>query len=100
MNKLPKAEKIYILVRGDLPRSAQAVQAGHALAELIMQRGIRPDCWAGTLVYLKVQHEEELRRWLRDVPDVVPFYEPDLGNSLTALATLNKEEGFEALRLL
>lgn len=100
MNKLPKTDKIYVLVRGDLSKSAQAVQAGHALAELIMQRGVRPDVWTGTLVYLKVQHEEELKRWLRDVPEGVPFYEPDLGNSLTAIATMNKEKGFENLRLL
>lgn len=30
-------EKLYILIRGDLPKAYQAVQAGHAVAEFMLR---------------------------------------------------------------
>lgn len=54
--------KMFVLTRRDLPKSYQAVQAGHAVAELLL-RG-QPNGWDnGTLVYLGVDNEDELKKW-------------------------------------
>lgn len=55
-------EKIYILVRKDLSRGQQAVQGGHAVAEYLLHGP--PTAWDnGTLVYLGVRNETELKFW-------------------------------------
>ena len=92
--------KMYVLVRDDLSKSQQAVQAGHALAEYLIKK---PDTqWSnGTLVYLKVRGEEELYVWKERLKDLaVEFREPDKNNELTAIATVHGGKEFIKLRLL
>jgi hypothetical protein len=90
-------QKLYVLVRGDLSKSQQAVQAGHAVAEYCKQKEWG---WAnGTLVYLRVRDEDELREWANKVDKHCPFYEPDIGNQMTAFAVLGEHKGFDLLRL-
>lgn len=85
--------KLYVIVRRDLSKSQQAVQAGHAVAQFLI------DCpnsgWTnGTLVYLRgPEGHEGLMDLFTDVsyiePDYLrPFYEPDIGNEVTAFAVL------------
>lgn len=99
-------EKLYVLVRKDLSKSQQAIQGGHAVAEYLL-RG-RLSFWDnGTLVYLAVHNEEELKSW-GEIFDIlcawwVPFREPDRNNELTAIAALldaDEQEVVKGLRLL
>jgi peptidyl-tRNA hydrolase len=104
-------QKLYVLVRSDLSKSQQAVQAGHAVAEFCKSEAHRsgwvgrdytnlPWRWTnGTLVYLKVRDECELREWANKIDNHHPFYEPDIGNQMTAFAVLGDREGFDQLRL-
>jgi len=99
-------EKLYVLVRKDLSKSQQAIQGGHAVAEYLL-RG-RLSSWDnGTLVYLAVEDEDELKSW-GEIFDIactwwVCFKEPDKNNELTAIAVLLEEyeqDLVEDLRLL
>lgn len=55
-------KKLYVLVRKDLSKSQQAVQAGHAVAEYLL-RGPLTIWGNGTLIYLGIKNEEELKWW-------------------------------------
>lgn len=106
--------KLYVLVRSDLSRAHQAVQAGHAVAGWCLERSFRlhwdgreiqriPLWENGTLVYLKVRNEEELLRYAELLPEGYVFREPYWEHSATALAVLGVEgvkEKFESLNLL
>jgi len=97
------SEKLYVLVRKDLPAQQQAVQAGHAVAEFLL-RGPKSDWSNGTLVYLGVRNSEMLRRWLVKLSDLelptAVFKEPDLNNEMTALAvSTDRHDVFRSLRL-
>ena len=97
-------KKLYVLVRKDLGVSQQAVQAGHAVAEWVLKLGGWMDWTNGILVYLGVESERELERWIyklgrRDI-EFVGFKEPDIGNQYTALAILGNGKLFSRLELL
>jgi hypothetical protein len=52
--------RLYVLVRGDLSSSQQAVQAGHAVGAWMLQ----DNSWKNeVLVYLAVKDENELLGW-------------------------------------
>ena len=99
--------KMYILIRDDLPKNKQAVQGGHALAQFALDWPESFNKWNNhTIVYMKVGYDE-----LRDLEFSLvedyglacsEFYEPDLGDQLTALAVLNSNESdcFGKFRLL
>lgn len=87
----------------DLSPGQQAVQAAHALAEFCITYPVLASEWhsaSNYLALLSVKDEMALTRLLSEVNcrglKVVPFHEPDLGNSLTAIAI---EPGREARRL-
>lgn len=88
----PGPEKLYVVVRGDLPAGAQAAQAGHAIADFATQEIRAFLAWkngANNLVILEAADEEELERLAFQVGDfwaVVRVREPDLNDSLTAFA--------------
>ena len=94
--------KLYVVTRRDLSKSQQAVQAGHALAEYLITQ--RTEWDNGTLVYLKVRNEIELKCLTHelnyfDIP-YVEFEEPDRGHELTAIASLGDNEFFKPMELL
>jgi hypothetical protein len=95
-------EMLYVLVRKDLSPEQQAVQAGHAVAEHLLNGYRWPN---GTLIYLGVKNQNTLRRWRDKLNDLnIPFSvfrEPDIGNEITALATItNKSRVFKSLQTL
>lgn len=98
--------KLYVLIRNDLPKNYQAVQAGHAVAQFVLDH---PDKWKNeTLVYLRVDGENDLVDWNIYLHQYFSesyscFYEPDLDGELTALAALSTERTdklFESFRLV
>jgi hypothetical protein len=77
-------KRLYIVVRGDLPPGLQLAQACHAAREFTRRR---PDEDVGeNLVVLQATLAElvELVDRADGVCSVVPFYEPDLGDEMTA----------------
>jgi len=94
-------QRLYVLVRKDLPKSYQAVQAGHAVAEWLLY----DQSWQNeTLVYLGVNNENELLDWKErlDFNNIkhASFREPDIGDQLTAIATLSDGKIFKKLKLI
>ena len=90
-----------MLIRRDLDKSYQAVQAGHAVAEWLLH----DQSWQNsTLIYLGVRDEMSLCKWANMLScrdkKWVGFREPDIGNQLTAIATLDDGKLFKKLRLL
>lgn len=91
--------KMFILVRNDLSKSQQGVQGGHALAQYALEHPDMFKKWGNsTIVYLKVDND-----WLKShVPEnqSSSFYEPDIGNQLTAKATFCEGNEYRQLRLM
>ena len=95
-------KKMYAIVREDLSKAQQAVQAGHALAEFLIWND-RQDWDNGTLVYLRVpdlQTLENLSIELDNDLEYASFYEPDIGNEMTAIAAVSDGTHFKKLSLM
>lgn len=83
--------KLYVVVRTDLSKSQQAVQAGHAVAEILIKKRIG---WKnGTLIYLSQSNEKKLRKLFQNVPtkNKVAFHEPFWDNQMTAFAAYGRD---------
>jgi hypothetical protein len=94
--------KLYVVVRDDLSVPQKAVQAGHAVAEFLINN---ETSWSnGTLVYLRVPNEAHLHTLLDKLEDYEMehslFREPDLNNEVTALASTEGKRFFSRLKLL
>lgn len=95
-------KKLFVLVRTDLNPAYRAVQAGHAVAEFVLNR---PNVWSNEiLVYLGVKSLFSLEiiknKFEKDNIDFIEFREPDLENQLTAIATVNENKVITKLNLL
>lgn len=90
--------KLFVLVRKDLSKSQQAVQAGHAIAQYLIEH---PDTeWGnGTLVLLRVPFES-FDYWQKTIGKYSIFREPDIGNEMTAIACVGNDELFSDLPLV
>jgi hypothetical protein len=94
-------KKLYVLVRKDLSKSQQAVQACHAVAEYL-KRGYPLDWDNGTMVLLGVRDLNELEAWFCRFNNATMFYEDDpVGASAFALVGDEETEiATRELRLL
>lgn len=95
-------EKLYLLVRGDLPPGLQLAQAVHASVEFTLRYRDRAAS-TPTVVVLTVDDEEQLLGWAdvlgwKDRSDYALFHEPDLGEH-TALAIVSDGTRFAGLPL-
>ena len=78
--------RLNVLVRKDLSQSQQTVQTAHAVAEWLLLSS-EPLVWRNnTLIVYAVKDLDELEAWHEKLPGSVPFYEPDIGDKMTALA--------------
>jgi hypothetical protein len=85
--------RLYLIVRTNLPPGDQAVQADHAHREFIEHHREVEASWyreSNTLALLAARDEQHLGELYRlalerGIP-AAPFREPDLGDSLTAVA--------------
>jgi hypothetical protein len=93
--------KLYVLVRADLEWQHRSVQAGHAVAEFLLEH---PETkWNnGTLIYLKVKDQEDLLDWCDRFVEYAytPWFEHDRGNQLTAIAVTGVDDLVKELPLL
>lgn len=85
--------KLYIITRADLPQGARAVQSAHAMREFAAEHPAIEKEWhesSNTLVFLEAPDEAALERIHLEASEAgIPasfFREPDLKNSVTALA--------------
>lgn len=85
--------KVYLVTRDDLPAGQQAVQAAHALTEFTMTHMALTKAWyesSNHLAMLAVPNEGALTALLKAALKahfkVVPFFEPDRNDELTAIA--------------
>lgn len=101
MKKKQMKQKLYVITRRDLTPSQRAVQAGHALAEYMLNSSQ----WKNsTLIYLGVKGLNQLRHLKRKLEyaeiEHYPYYEPDLNNQITAIASDNTSTIFDKINLL
>lgn len=95
-------EKLFVLVRTDLKGSSPAVQAGHAVAQWMLDH---PNTWENeTLVYLNIGNKVDLHKWIAKIHykdlEYSIFKEPDLDHEATAVACLTDKGLFSGLTLL
>lgn len=93
-------ERLYVVVRADLPTPQQAVQAVHAAQAFAVEHPAAHLSWyrgSNTLALLSVADESSLlglsgKARMRGVPSSL-FREPDRGNEATAVVNHPRPEG-------
>jgi len=93
---------MFVIVRKDIPKIAQAVQGGHALAEYLLHKTTE---WTnGTLIYLGIKGLNQLENLMHKFEiEGIPykaFREPDLENQITSIATDMENKHIRKLNLL
>lgn len=86
-------DKFYVVVRSNMPAGVQAVQSAHALLDFSVKYPDIVKNWntvSNYLCMLSVDNEDQLYDlYVQAVEQgirVVRFYEPDMGDELTAIA--------------
>jgi hypothetical protein len=94
---MPKTEpRMYVIVRKDLSDTYRMVQGSHALAQFALEQPELTKQWGNHyLIYLSVWNGlalEDVKEKLSDFT-TAEFYEPDLGDKLTAIAIFEDGDG-------
>jgi hypothetical protein len=85
-------DKLYVVVRGDLPAGSQIAQACHGMRQFGHEHPLIEGAWfreSNYIAILNARNEEHIERLIakcleKDVPYSI-FREPDLGDSITCL---------------
>lgn len=87
-------DKLYVIVRNDLSPGSQAVQGMHAMRNFISDFPDAEKEWflvSNHIAFLQIENEIELTKLVDKLSKrgmrVATFCEPDLSESLTAIAT-------------
>ena len=96
-------KKLYVIVRKDLSPEQIAVQAGHGVAQFLLEHNDHG--WDnGTLVYLGVPDEQGLKKQIERLTlngiNFSTFIEPDIGDEITSIAAVSEGKQFKRLSLL
>jgi peptidyl-tRNA hydrolase len=96
--------KLYVLVRKDISKSQQAVQAGHAIAQWLLHSPDSNKWKNGTLVYLGVDNPYKLYKIIHKLntenKHYITFKEPDMDFQITSIARLSNGTEFKNEKLL
>jgi len=98
--------RIYTLTRTDISAGQQAVQAGHSLAQYIIDWNphITKDWANGSIINLGLGSEKSLKRWIKKIEKYrlkySIFREPDMNNEITSIAVLSDGKIFKGIPLL
>ena len=94
--------RLYVLCDYKLDPVYSCVQGAHAVAQYLLDhQGSEVPTWRNEyLIFLraKVSHWRKKLKWLQR--DFTPFYEPDLGMQLTAIALEDSGNLFKNLKLV
>lgn len=99
-------DRLYLVTHKQLPWSVRVVQVAHAATALVLKRQqLLTPVWGSygpAVVAYAVADQPTLAQLLAEVgPEAEPFYEPDLGEALTAFAYYGQPlAAFTGLKLL
>ena len=94
-------EKLFVVVREELPLAYQGVQSGHAVAQWLLDNKDNQNWNNQTLIYLKTPKLEHLMFKLDlQLIKYTKFIEPDLDNQITAIALQTDKKYFSKLKLV
>lgn len=97
--------KLYVVVRGDIPKPNQVAQLCHGVAEWCKRwQFYGNEEWNNqTVVCVRVKNLQELILWKRKLEmkgiDFAAFYEPDINDEMTVLACHTSKNIFSKLEL-
>lgn len=93
-------KRLYVLINNELDPIYGCVQAGHAVAQWLIERKDSQNWNNQYLIYLSA----DIKKWLLKLEilgiDHTVFTEPDLGNSPTAIAVEHSGTIFQKLKLV
>lgn len=98
--------RIYTLTRADINIGQRITQAGHSLAQYIIDHNphLNGQWDNGSIINLALGSEKSLKRWMRKLDELgisfSIFREPDMNHEITSIAILHRGEIFKGIPLL
>ena len=93
-------KRLYVLINQDLDPIYGCVQGGHAVAQYLLDNKDTQEWNNNYLIYLYADIDKWSRKLKRMNKPFSIFYEPDLGNIPTAIATEDSGKLFKNLKLV
>ncbi len=92
-------KRLYVLINNKLDKVYGCVQAGHAVAQYLLED--KNGSWQNDyLIYLSADVNEWKTVLNNNHVEYTEFKEPDLNNETTAIAVLNNDKLFKKLKLV